>query len=167
MTDWYLHLYQGQAGVIELPVTRQCSDGTPRPICAVGSAGCRTCVCAYVSLDDKHCFEGHMSASIWERDSKEEYIWWLSEEQGSDLEKYIHDKLNQNKMLVNIVRSEKSGKKAAICCPHQEWYGRKASGSHIIAALKMVFGLDEIKVQAAHGFVRDHVHPETTFCQYR
>ncbi|KAK4617080.1 uncharacterized protein CLAFUR5_04963 [Fulvia fulva] len=154
VANWYLHLYQGQGGVFELPVEKMCYDGERRFIDAVGSAG------------------SHIAASIHLQDrDRGKKIWSVTEEQGTDLETYIHKKLSEDERLVELVRSEKyqrSVKKAVCCCPHPDRKGRKSFGRHIIDAIENFFDLKGVKVQAAHGLVVEHRSPPEAFlCRYR
>ncbi|EME39224.1 hypothetical protein DOTSEDRAFT_28394 [Dothistroma septosporum NZE10] len=148
-STWYLHVYQGQGGVIELPVMKQCSDGQARSIGAVGSAGCRTCVCIYVHLEKKHYFAAHMSASVNGKGDNAKETWCLSVEQGNQLEEHIRKTLNADEKLVSLVLLET--------------YQMSKKKQQPAVRTKVGKG-----IQTAHGFGSDHAEGRpVTYFQYK
>ncbi|CZT18080.1 uncharacterized protein RCC_03919 [Ramularia collo-cygni] len=160
----YWHIDQSQGGHYTIPGT---VDGE-RNITALGSTGCRTCVCVFVELSNRTCFAAHISAidhaadvrAVEDptheqrvKDNRARAVPDASKAQ--ELMEMILKNLREIPSLSHKVRDGKfvgNVGRAIVVCPMKIWGGERAHGSYIIQALEQFFGVS-MGNRRGHGFI--------------
>jgi hypothetical protein len=155
----YLHLYQSFGGVYKMP--HQTEEG--EIFHALGSTGCRTCVCVFVELSDNTCFAAHISAyngdagpdSGGVRVDLRRLTYVPDNDMAQSLIDHTVKTLSETPGLSEQVSGGRfTGKidRGLILCPQQFWGGELATGSFIIKGLEQFFGVKMVQ-ERGHGFI--------------
>lgn len=162
----YWHIDQSQGNVHTLPWMMD----TGQVVNALGSTGCRTCVCVFVELSQTTCFAAHISAidhvaditasrrrpvtaEQRTRDNRARIV--PDQSKGQKLVEIVVEGLCNNALLSNRVAGGRfNGKveRALVVCPMKIWGGERGTGSFIIEALEQFFGV-RMECEPGHGFI--------------
>lgn len=159
----YWHVDQSWGGVYTLPHTT--SSG--HVVNAIGSSGCRSCVCVFVELSNTECFAAHISAIDHAADCTAGKRKPTPEQRITDnRSRMVPDDTKAQQLVEIVVKNLRdtfpnrvaggtfNGKvgRSMVVCPMKIWGGERAMGSFIIRALEEFFGVT-LPCEPGHGFI--------------
>lgn len=158
----FRHIKQSRGEILKLPV-----DMDGEEVHAVGTSGCRTCMCVYMRFEDETVFIAHMVAQLepGETDPDNEdgggdsaytgdpFMWTTGPTRGNQLKAEVLAQLRS--VWAGLPADMRPAKPldSFVVCPAILLDGQKANGWWMKEAVQEFFGLEDLKVLGAHGFV--------------
>ncbi|EME44362.1 hypothetical protein DOTSEDRAFT_34820 [Dothistroma septosporum NZE10] len=165
----FLNIQQGHGDVLTFPHAILPEYEASFAVDAVGTHGCRTCVCVYYPLSDRTCFiahiDAHMGFSLGGPATTDVFVC-EDEAAAISLKEKVKAKLtNTLRGHEAALQNQVHRSKAILICPCQNISGRPSTGAYVVDALCEFLHLDKVAMQTqdAHGFI---INPVTGDVRY-